>query len=315
MCRVTAYLGTPATLAALVIDPPFGLARQAWAPRRQRSGTMNTDGFGVGWYADGDPVPARYRQTGPIWADPSFADVARVTRTRAMLAAVRDATAGTDTGLAAVSPYSFSRWLFTHNGVLNGWPAATIPLAGTLSAGDLLALDARCDSALAWALVLARLRAGASPASALSGVVAALEEHGVGGRFNFFLTDGDVIAATAMGETLCYRRLGAAVVVASEPSDDEAGWTDVPDRNVLTASVGNVRVEPLRRRRPKTGGHSATRNGSHLKPVPSAGDAELTSPMPPVMLRPPAGGHHPAGLEPPSAPRDPHPPYEGTTSS
>src|SRR6516165_5740142 len=110
MCRHLAYLGPPATLRALLLDPPHGLGTQAWAPRRQWHGTMNVDGFGVGWYAEGDPVPARYRQAGPIWADPSLADLARVTRTRALLAAVRSATDGTDRGAAAAAPYAIGRW-------------------------------------------------------------------------------------------------------------------------------------------------------------------------------------------------------------
>ena len=58
MCRHLAYLGPPASIAALLTGPPYGLGRQAWAPRRQSHGTMNVDGFGIGWYADGDPVPA-----------------------------------------------------------------------------------------------------------------------------------------------------------------------------------------------------------------------------------------------------------------
>ena len=62
MCRHLAYLGPPATLRSVLIDPPHGLYRQAWAPRRQRHGTVNADGFGIGWYAEGDPVPARYRR-------------------------------------------------------------------------------------------------------------------------------------------------------------------------------------------------------------------------------------------------------------
>src|SRR5215831_16758493 len=161
MCRHLAYLGPPVTVHELVFGPPAGLARQAWAPRRQRHGTMNVDGFGIGWYADGDPVPARYRRAGPIWADPGAADLARVTRTRALLAAVRSATGGTESGAAAAAPYASGRWLFSHNGVLKGWPAATGDLAASLPAEDLLTLEARCDSALAWALVAARLKAGA----------------------------------------------------------------------------------------------------------------------------------------------------------
>ena len=50
MCRLLAYLGPPTTLEALLVDPPHGLAHQAWAPERQLSGTVNADGFGVGWY-------------------------------------------------------------------------------------------------------------------------------------------------------------------------------------------------------------------------------------------------------------------------
>ena len=245
MCRHLAYLGRPVTLRALLTDPPHGLGTQAWAPRRQGHGTVNVDGFGVGWYADGDPVPARYRRAGPIWADPSFADLARVTRTRALLAAVRSATEGTEPGAAAAAPYTAGPWLFSHNGALNGWPAATESLAATLPAADLLALEARCDSALAWALVWSRLRAGCGPAEALAQAIGALTGHRVSGRFNFLLSNGEVIAATAAGDTLCYRLSDTGVLVASEPGDDEPGWAQVPDQSVLTATPGGVDVRPL----------------------------------------------------------------------
>jgi glutamine amidotransferase len=245
MCRHLAYLGPPVTLRALLTDPPHGLGTQAWRPRRQCRGTMNVDGFGVGWYADGDPVPARYRRAGPIWADPGFADLARVTRTRALLAAVRSATEGTEAGAAAAAPYTAGPWLFSHNGTLNGWPVATESLAATLPAADLLALEARCDSALAWALVSGRLRAGAGPADALAQALAALAEHQVSGRFNFLLSNGEVIAATAAGDTLCYRLSGDSVLVASEPGDDEPGWTQLSDQCVLTATPSGVEVRPL----------------------------------------------------------------------
>jgi gamma-glutamyl hercynylcysteine S-oxide hydrolase len=250
MCRHLAYLGEPVTLRELLSDPPHGLAVQAWAPRRQRHGTINADGFGVGWYAGGDPQPARYRRAVPIWADPSFADVARVTRSHAVLAAVRSATAGTDAGEAAAAPYGDGQWLFSHNGVLAGWPAAAGGLAASLPPGDLLALAARCDSALIWALVLARLRAGSGPAEALAATVRDLAARQLGGRFNLLLTDGSVIAATAAGDTLCYRVSPAGVTVASEPGDDEPGWVDVPDGSVLEATASSVRISPVNVRGP-----------------------------------------------------------------
>jgi glutamine amidotransferase len=246
MCRHLAYLGPQATLRSVLTDPPYGLLRQAWAPRQQKHGTVNADGFGVGWYADGDPRPARYRRALPMWGDASLADLARVTSTRALLAAVRSATDGTAQGESAAAPYAAGPWLFSHNGRLDGWPGATGGLAATLPAVDLLALEARTDSALAWALVHQRLRAGESPADALAGTVDDLDAAGVTGRFNFLLTDGRTIAATAAGDTLCYRCLPGQVVVASEPFDDEPGWVAVADRSVLTARPGVVDSGPLK---------------------------------------------------------------------
>jgi glutamine amidotransferase len=147
--------------------------------------------------------------------------------------------------VAAAAPYASGRWLFSHNGALEGWPSATASLAATLPPADLLALEARCDSALVWALVARQLSAGAAPAGALAWMVAALEDDKIGGRFNFLLTNGEVIAATAAGNSLCYRLGDGAVVVASEPGDEDPGWTEVPDRTVLTATPAGVDLRPL----------------------------------------------------------------------
>jgi glutamine amidotransferase len=245
MCRHLAYVGAPATLRSVLIDPPFGLYRQSWAPRRQAHGTVNADGFGVGWYADGDPVPARYRRAGPIWGDPSVLDLARVTRSSAMLAAVRAATAGTAIGEEAAAPFGAGPWLFSHNGVLEGWRELAEHASVRAHGLSLLSLEALVDSAYLWALVLTRLRAGERQDAALAWTIAAVESAGGSGRFNFLLTDGRSIAATACGDTLWYRRRDDGVTVASEPGDDERGWAEVPDRHVLTATPSSVSVRPL----------------------------------------------------------------------
>jgi gamma-glutamyl hercynylcysteine S-oxide hydrolase len=237
MCRHVAYLGPPLSLREVLIDPPYGLYRQSWAPRRQRFGTVNADGFGVGWYAGPDDLePARYRRDVPIWADDSFADVARVTRTGALLAAVRSATEGTAHGAAAVAPFAADGWLFSHNGRLDGWPTSCVSLASSLPVSALLELDARVDSALLWALVLYRLRGGMDPADALKDTVKALADAGVTGRFNILLSNGRLIAASSHGDTLSYRYSDNVVLVASEPSDDDPDWRDVPEDSVLTVT-------------------------------------------------------------------------------
>ncbi|MCL8010042.1 ergothioneine biosynthesis protein EgtC [Streptomyces sp. AS02] len=247
MCRHLAYLGPEEPLGRLLVEPAHGLYRQSWAPRRQRYGTVNADGFGVGWYAEGDPVPARYRRAGPVWADLSFADLARVVRSTALLAAVRDATVAGADGEAAAAPFAAGPWLFSHNGAVKGWPDSLAPLVPSLPAVDLLSLEARNDSALVWALVLARLRGGDDEAQALADTVLEVAEAAPGSRLNLLLTNGETITATAWGDTLWYlTRPDGGTVVASEPYDDDPHWQEVPDRTLLAASRTDVLLTPLK---------------------------------------------------------------------
>jgi gamma-glutamyl hercynylcysteine S-oxide hydrolase len=245
MCRHLAYLGPPVTLRSALIDPPHGLYTQAWAPRCQRHGAINADGFGAGWFPADASDPVRYRQAVPIWADESFAEIAAVTRTGAVLAAVRNATPRTSHGPAAAAPFRHGRWLFSHNGAVDGWPESTEALAATLPTLALLELEARVDSALMWALVLHRLRQGLTPAEALADTAEALCAAGVTGRYNFLLTDGHVIAATAAGHTLYYRQERDSVTIASEPGDDRGGWIEIPRGSAVTATARQVSVTRL----------------------------------------------------------------------
>ena len=244
MCRHIAYLGEPVPLGAVLVDPTWALFRQAWAPRQQQHGVVNADGFGVGWYVPGDPTPARYRRDRPIWADDSFADLARVVRSGAFLAAVRSASPGMAAGESAAAPFARGRWLFSHNGVIKGYPDSGAALAATLPAERVLALEAPTDSALLWALVSDRLDRGAGLAASLTGVVD-LVERICEARLNLLLTDGERIAATSVGNSLSLRTGAGSVVVASEPHDDDPGWQQVPDRSIVVASLDGLSVSPL----------------------------------------------------------------------
>ncbi|MFE9768711.1 ergothioneine biosynthesis protein EgtC [Streptomyces sp. NPDC005808] len=247
MCRHLAFLGPRETMGSLLVEPPHSLFRQSWAPRQQRYGTVNADGFGVGWYADGDPAPARYRRTGPIWGDQSFADLARVVRTTSLLAAVRDATLAGADGEAAAAPFAAGPWLFSHNGAVLGWPRSLAPLVQSLPAVELLSLEARCDSALVWALLLHRLREGDDESQALADTVVEVAEAAPGSRLNLLLTNGDSITATAWGDTLWYLiEPGHRTVVASEPYDEDPRWQEVPDRTLLAATRDEVLLSPLK---------------------------------------------------------------------
>ncbi|MFE3068666.1 ergothioneine biosynthesis protein EgtC [Streptomyces sp. NPDC059247] len=246
MCRHIAYVGTPVALGELLVRPPHGLLRQSWEPRAQTSGVVNADGFGVGWYAEGDPVPARYRRAGPIWGDLSFADLARVVRSGALLAAVRGATLPGADGEAAAAPFAAGPWLFSHNGAVADWYDALVPLAATLGAGELLRMEARTDAALLWALVLHRLRAGDEPGRALADTVREVAAAAPGAGLNLLLTDGERISATAWGNSLWYLTGHGRTVVASEPYDDDPRWRAVPGRTLVTATRDDVTLTPLK---------------------------------------------------------------------
>lgn len=244
MCRHLAYVGAPRTLHELLIEPEWSLVRQSYEPRRQLYGRVNADGFGAGWYSGDDPAPARYRRDTPIWSDESFRDVARTTSSPAVLAAVRSATEGTAHGVEAAAPFAAGRYLFSHNGRIEGWPTSVTGLADKLPTSALLDLVARTDSALLWALTQEALTAGLSPDRALAMTVRQASQLAAG-RFNLLLHDGETIVGTRHGDTLCYRTQHGGMIVASEPTDDETGWIEVPDRSVIVATIDEVVVTPI----------------------------------------------------------------------
>ncbi|GAA2551623.1 ergothioneine biosynthesis protein EgtC [Pseudonocardia hydrocarbonoxydans] len=246
MCRHLAYLGPPVTLSSPVLDAPHSLRHQSYAPTDMRGGgTVNVDGFGAGWYPEPGGDALRYRSATPIWADDSFAALAAATRTTALLGAVRSATTGMPVTPAANAPFVDGRWLFSHNGRVAGWPDAVAAQAAQLPVTDLLTLDAPTDSALLWALVRRRLRAGEDPAAVLAGVVTTVAAAAPGSRLNLLLTDGATIWATAWDHALSLRVDDGCALVASEPLDDHPSWTGVPDRHLVVARPGDHRTEPL----------------------------------------------------------------------
>ncbi len=248
MCRFLCYLGPPVTLASLVLDQPYCLKRQAYAPRHQRVGTVNADGFGVGWYDPSRrPEPARYRTARPIWGDRSFESFAGLVTAPALVAAVRDASPPSPIEETGSQPFTSGPWLFAHNGKVEGWgfdSAIKAALRRTLSDVRAAGVEGGADSEILFALVLDRLDVGATPAEALAAVVTTARAVAPG-RLNLLLTDGHQVTATACGESLFVREGVDAVVVASEPYDDDPAWRRVPDGSMVEARPGWVSTVPL----------------------------------------------------------------------
>lgn len=250
MCRHVGYLGPPASLHELLWSPEHSLLQQSWAPDDMRGGgTSNADGFGIGWYEPGSAEPARYRNAGPMWTDVSFAEVARRTRSSAVLGAVRSATPGMPVVPTACAPFVDAPWLFSHNGVVRGWPDSLAPLASELPVAELMTLDAPTDSAALWALLRRRLRDGHDPVAAVRELAEQVLAAAPESRLNLLLTDGSRLIATACSHALAVRRGGdrgkEEVTVASEPFGPASGWEPVPERHLLVADRDGVEFTPL----------------------------------------------------------------------
>ncbi|WP_432506616.1 ergothioneine biosynthesis protein EgtC [Kineococcus arenarius] len=229
MCRHVAWLGAPRTLAELLLEPEHGLLHQSWEPRRQVHGTVNADGWGVGWYSPARPEPARWRSSRPMWAEASLTSVAPHVASGCVLAAVRDATVGMPADESACAPFARGRWLLSHNGVVD---------RAVLPAGAWPAAESVCDSAVLAAHLLA------APEE-LAGRIVAAGAADPGARLNVLATDGERLLATAWGDTLSVLRTPDGVALASEPFDDDPAWCDVPDRTLVTVTPDGVELTPL----------------------------------------------------------------------
>ncbi len=232
MCRHLGWLGAPVTVSALVLEPPSGLLVQSYAPRRQKHGTINADGWGVGFFDTGGPgertVPRRWRSDKPLWGDTSFASVAPVLRSGCIVAAVRSATIGMPIEPSAAAPFTDGAWMLSHNGIVDR--AVLAPSA---------AAESTVDSAILAALIFER------GLDALGDTVAEVGARDPGARLNILAGNGSRLLATTWGDTLFALRRADGIVLASEPYDEDPSWRDIPDRHLIEVSEAGLTLTPL----------------------------------------------------------------------
>jgi glutamine amidotransferase len=231
MCRHLGWLGDPRSVASLVLDPPSGLLVQSYAPRRQKHGLMNADGWGVGFYDDG--VVRRWRSASPLWGDASFASVAPTLRSGCIVAAVRSASVGMPIEPSASAPFTDGTWLLSHNGLVD---RAVLPA----SAEVLRLAESTNDSALLAALIFDR------GVASLGDTIVEVAAADPDARLNILAANGSQLRATTWGDTLSVLRRDDGVVLASEPYDDSPDWQEIPDRHLVSVVGTDVQLIPLK---------------------------------------------------------------------
>jgi glutamine amidotransferase len=188
---------------------------------------MNADGWGVGLYGPAGSVH-RWRSARPLWSDTSFASMAPLLNSGAVLAAVRSATVGMPADETAAAPFTDGHWLLSHNGRVSRAAFPWQPGA-----------ESTCDSALLAAHVFA---AGGAQVVATLGAVAAADPDAY---LSVLMTDGARLVGVTWGDELSYLVEPDGVVVASEPWDDDPRWVDVPDHHLIEVTPAGVTVTDL----------------------------------------------------------------------
>jgi predicted glutamine amidotransferase len=115
MCRWLAYSGTPIKLEELLVKRDRSLIDQS-LHSRQGATTTNGDGFGVGWYEEGEG-PRVYRSTHPAWNDRNLRELAAGVSSPLFFAHIRAST-GTAIQETNTHPFRYGNWLWMHNGLI-----------------------------------------------------------------------------------------------------------------------------------------------------------------------------------------------------
>jgi predicted glutamine amidotransferase len=120
MCRWLAYTGSPVLLTDVLYTPVHSLIDQSLHSRLGAE-TTNGDGFGIGWYGAGS-VPGIFRSIEPAWNDQNLRELAGHVRSPLFFAHIR-AAIGSAVQQTNCHPFRHGRWLWMHNGFIDGFAA------------------------------------------------------------------------------------------------------------------------------------------------------------------------------------------------
>jgi glutamine amidotransferase len=254
VCRWIAYKGQTVPLEQYVTTPAHSLLAQS-LNAYESIGTINGDGFGLGWYGVHED-PGIYHEVRPAWSDENMRHLCRHIRSHLFFAHVRAST-GTPSTRPNCHPFSHGRWMFMHNGQIGDWSRIRRRVEGMIPDAFYASRIGTTDSEAAF---LAILGAGADedPIAATERTLVKLNkivqesetEEPI--RFTAALSDGKTLyafryASNDTANTLYYREYGGDLVVVSEPLDMERSrWIAVPPSHMIVAREGElVKLAPF----------------------------------------------------------------------
>jgi predicted glutamine amidotransferase len=276
VCRWLAYSGTPIRLEELLVKRDRSLIDQS-LHSRQGATTTNGDGFGVGWYEEGEP-PRVYRSTHPAWNDRNLRELAAGISSPLFFAHIRAST-GSAIQETNTHPFRNGRWLWMHNGLIRDFHVVKRQLQSVVTDEYFDCIEGTTDSETMFYLALS-LGLDDEPVQAVERMVGLVEQmgrsHGIEHpvQMTVATTDGNTIWAfrySSEGDSRSLyfstrldtlRALHPEIaelaglsdetrVIVSEPLGDlPDAWNEVPESHVGIVEPGVDELRPFSPRPP-----------------------------------------------------------------
>ena len=203
MCRWLAYSGSPLLLEDLLYKPQHSLIDQS-LNARQGPHSTNGDGFGIGWYGEGD-TPALFKGVDPVWNNRNLRELSRQVRSGLVFAHIRAST-GTAVQQTNCHPFRYGKWLWMHNGQIAGFQLVKREMAMAIDPALYPLIEGSSDTELFFFLALS-FGLEQDPPSAVQHAVGFIEdacrkhdiEHPV--RMSVAVSDGQCIWAFRYSST------------------------------------------------------------------------------------------------------------------
>jgi len=271
MCRWLAYSGSPVLLEELLYGRQNSLIVQSLHSRLGAEET-NGDGFGIGWYGKQES-PAVFHSIEPAWNDRNLRELAGHITSPLVFAHIRAST-GSPVQQTNCHPFRHGRWLWMHNGFLDGFAKVKRDLTVAVDPELYPEIEGTTDSELMFHLALT-FGLEDDPPQAVARTIGLVEsvghEHGVEFPFQgtiattdgeriwafryssegksrslFFSTDVRTLRALYPDNELL-RDLGdESRLVVSEPLGDLPGaWNEVPEASYGVIQPGQDEMHPF----------------------------------------------------------------------
>lgn len=252
----------------LILKPKYSLIAQSLHSREGHE-TTNGDGFGLGWYDD-EPTPGLYKSIVPAWNDQNLKHLTQHIKSDCFLAHVR-ATTGTPVQQTNCHPFNKGKWLFVHNGLIEGYSRVKRELVLEIDPELFVDIQGTTDSEIMFYLSLT-YGLEEQPVQALRRMAGLVERIGKNHGIEFplqmtlGLSDGERLigvrySTQGQSRSLYYSAAMEALqqlnpeldhfskdarAIVSEPLNEmEAGWIHVPESTVVIVDSGSVETIPF----------------------------------------------------------------------